>query len=134
MSLKKIMGTALGTAALATGLSIAATTPASAGVFSDCADGYACFWQNDGFSGAKWQFSGWNSNWGDFGRSNQDESAKNDGNTSAVVLYDGTGYTGAWFCLAKGYSVDNYYAVSGGIYGDNRTSSNSWYSGAGGYC
>lgn len=104
------------------GLLTATPSTANAGVWSNCADSYSCFWNYNGWAGTKWQFSGNNANWGTYGRSNQDNSMVNDGNSYAIRLYNGTNYSGINTCVRKGYGIYIY----GSGYPANITSSNRW--------
>ncbi|MGH3241206.1 MAG: hypothetical protein ACRDNL_12570, partial [Spirillospora sp.] len=71
-------------------------------------------------------------NWADYGRSNQDNSMVNDGNTHAVRIFDFTNYNkaGRWMCIARGIGFKKYPAP----YAANITSSNNWYGSDNGNC
>lgn len=124
-SVRRAFGVLTMVGAMTTGVGVIAAAPAAADAWSSCPDGYACFWNETGFSSGKWQFAGNNSNWGNYGVANQDESMVNDGNTSAVKIYAGTGYTGTHICVNRG----NGWSYYPSYYPSNTTASNLWKSG-----
>lgn len=134
LSIKRTLSTVGAAGLISTGLAIAAGPSANAEPWSECPASYACFWNLNSFQpvGSHWQFAGTNANWANFGRSNQDNSMVNDGNTHAVRIFDLTSYNkgGRWMCVPRSVGWAWYPAP----YAPNITSSNNWYGGAGGTC
>lgn len=103
----------------------------------NCGSGYACIYANQGFNtngntAAYVRFgsyipdySRWTYNGTSINANNTASSVSNSGTQKTACFYDGTGGTGAVFCLAKGTGDQDLGDSSGNVVGgwNNRISS-----------
>ncbi|MEU9199298.1 peptidase inhibitor family I36 protein [Streptomyces sp. NPDC048332] len=122
--IRKKLAAALGTAALA-GLAIAATATSASAAWSDCSSGALCAYLGDSGAGDPGEVFGDNSNLEQYNKFNNAESVYNNGNNCDVRIFNGTGYTGSYWVLERGYVVSNLDTFRNGIFADD-LASNRW--------
>ncbi len=94
---------------------------------TDCPDTYTCVYLSLSYVNFGSKFAGTNSAWKTNGVAwsayNEDDSTYNNGATSSVVIYEGEGHTGDWYCLPRDRGLTDI-----AFHHDRDGESNKWVS------